>query len=239
MGLDINGTRFLLAAKNAGVDFSQFAMIGRQKMHLLANDFKILLDSFGYGLSATEVNTLLTEDNRFSEPFIKTLGGVDIVSFDASQYEGATFIHDMNNPISSEYKNSYTVLLDGGSLEHIFNFPVAIKNCMEMIKVGGHYLGITPVNNFMGHGFYQFSPELYYRVLSEENGFLVENMVIFEDKPGASWQSLEDPEVLKKRLELVNSTPTYILVHAVKVKEVNIFGTTPQQSDYAASWNKS
>lgn len=237
MGLDTNGTRFLLAAKEAGVDFSQFAMLGRQKMHLFPRDFQILLNGFGYQLDLSEAEALLIEDDRFAEPFIKFLGGKAIDSYDASSYEDATHVHDMNIPIPDEYKDRYTALLDGGSLEHIFNFPVAIKSCMEMIKVGGHYLGITPVNNFMGHGFYQFSPELYYRVLSKENGFTIDNMVIFEDKPGAPWQPLTDPEVLKKRVELVNNTPTYILVHATKNEEADIFATVPQQSDYSVAWN--
>ena len=68
-------------------------------------------------------------------------------------------------------KNKYTLVIDGGCLEHIFNFPVAIKNCMEMLQEGGHFIGITPANNLMGHGFYQFSPELYFRIFSKENGF--------------------------------------------------------------------
>ena len=63
-------------------------------------------------------------------------------------------------------------------------------------------------------------------------------MVIFEDKPGAPWQTLTDPEVLKKRVELVNHTPTYILVHARKVSNVNIFEESPQQSDYSVAWDK-
>jgi len=238
MGLDVNGTRFLLAAKEAGVDFSSFAMIGRQKMHLTSQNLKFLLDGFGYKLSVSEVDQLLIEDQRFSEPFIKILGGGDIYSFDASKYENATYIHDMNLPIADKFKEKYTAVLDGGSLEHVFNFPVAIKNCMEMVKTGGYYLGITPVNNFMGHGFYQFSPELYYRVFTEKNGFKVENMVVFEDVPGAQWTNVPDPEVLQKRVELVNQKPTYLLVLAKKISTTDIFKDIPQQSDYSASWNK-
>jgi len=230
MGLDVNGTRFLLAAKEAGVDFSSFAMIGRQKMHLTSQNLKFLLDGFGYKLSVSEVDQLLIEDQRFSEPFIKILGGGDIYSFDASKYENATYIHDMNLPIADKFKEKYTAVLDGGSLEHVFNFPVAIKNCMEMVKTGGYYLGITPVNNFMGHGFYQFSPELYYRVFTEKNGFKVENMVVFEDVPGAQWTNVPDPEVLQKRVELVNQKPTYLLVLAKKISTTDIFKDIPQQS---------
>ncbi|WP_051358088.1 hypothetical protein [Rubidibacter lacunae] len=107
---------------------------------------------------------------------MKFLGAESIDSFDYSGYEGATCEHDFNQPISEDYHARYTVAIDGGTLEHVFNFPVAIANCMRMVEVGGHYLGLTPSNNLMGHGFYQFSPELYFRVLSPENGFSIEKM---------------------------------------------------------------
>jgi hypothetical protein len=34
----------------------------------------------------------------------------------------------------------------------------------------------------MGHGFYQFGPELYYRAFSEENGFQVERLELQESR---------------------------------------------------------
>ena len=57
---------------------------------------------------------------------------------------------------------------------------------MKMVKTGGHLMLFTPANNYFGHGFYQFSPELFYRVLSKENGFEVRRMVVLEDNIGAS-----------------------------------------------------
>jgi 2-polyprenyl-3-methyl-5-hydroxy-6-metoxy-1,4-benzoquinol methylase len=57
-------------------------------------------------------------------------------------------------------------VFDGGTLEHIFDYPTAIKNCMKMVKPGGHLLLTTPANNWFGHGFYQFSPELFYSFVS-------------------------------------------------------------------------
>ena len=95
----------------------------------------------------------------------------DTISIDASAYENATMVHDMNLPVGDELKQKFSVVIDGGTLEHVFNFPTAIRNCMEMLKVGGHFFAHTMANNFMGHGFYQFSPELFYRVFSPENGF--------------------------------------------------------------------
>lgn len=90
----------------------------------------------------------------------------------------------------------------------------------------------------MGHGFYQFSPELYFRVFSPDNGFITEQMFIFEDTPDAQWVKLADPDVLGKRVEMVNSKPAYLLVQARKMSEVDIFSSVPQQSDYSATWAK-
>ena len=105
-----------------------------------------------------------------------------------------------------------------GTLEHIFNFPQSIKNCMEMVRVGGHFVGITVANNLMGHGFYQFSPELYYRVLSAENGFQIEAMWLAETPKGAQWYRVADPQSVGYRVELTNSRSTYLIVVARRVE---------------------
>jgi hypothetical protein len=238
MGFDVNGVRCLLAARAAGVSFERSAMIGRQKMHLLPQSLRDLMNNFGYQDSEQQAQRILNEDERFAEPFLRLLGAEHIDSFDASAYEKATCIHDMNTPIADLYKSSYSVVIDGGTLEHVFNFPVAIKNCMEMIEVGGFYLGVTPANNFMGHGFYQFSPELYFRVFSPANGFITESIHIFEDVPNTQWVKLTDPDVLGKRVEMVNSKPAYIAIQARRISNKDIFSEFPQQSDYSAIWKQ-
>ena len=236
MGFDVNGVRCLLAARAAGVKFERSAMIGRQKMHLLPQSLGDLMQRFGYQDSLHQAQRILSEDERFAEPFLRLLGAVHIDSLDASDYEKASCIHDMNTPIPDQYKSKYSVVIDSGTLEHVFNFPVAIKNCMEMTEVGGFYIGVTPVNNFMGHGFYQFSPELYFRVFSPVNGFITESVHIFEDVPNAQWIKLTDPDVLGKRVEMVNSQPAYIAIPARKSGNKDIFKHYPQQSDYSAIW---
>jgi len=171
MALDADGSRFLLYAKSQGVDFSRTAMIGRQRLWIdpqvrenLRDVLARNLADFGYG--NVDLGRLLAEADGYAEPFLRLLGCTDASSFDASSYERATHIHDFNLPIDPQFKGRFTAVIDAGTLEHIFNFPVAIRNCMEMLTVGGHFLGITPANNACGHGFYQFSPDLYFRVFS-------------------------------------------------------------------------
>ena len=153
---------------------------------------------------------------------------------DTSSYEGASILHDLNDPVGDELKEKYTLVLDGGTLEHVFNFPRALQSCMEMVRRGGHFIMITPANNFFGHGFYQFSPELFFRVFSPANGFQAERVVVAEE--GGRWYEVADPVVVKGRVELANERPTYLLVQAKRTDVVPVFEAWPQQSDYAAVW---
>ena len=237
MGLDINGTRFLLYCKRLGVDFGRTAMIGRQGLHLSKHDLMHVFESFNHPLDARVIDSILTQHYGYAEPLLVHLGAQEVHSFDNSEYEGATHVHDMNQQLPERFKEKYTTVLDGGSLEHIFNFPVAIKNCMEMVGIGGHYLSITPMNNFAGHGFYQFSPELYYSVFTHENGFEVMCMIAFEDKPHTKWYSVKSPVEARSRVTLTNRFPTYLLIVARKTAGAQIFKTMPQQSDYLAAWH--
>jgi hypothetical protein len=211
-------------------------MIGRQGLYVTQREMRRLLASAGRQLSETEVADICDAAGGYSEVFFKLLGAAKTHSFDYSDYESPTYTYDMNEPIPDNFKEAYTAVLDGGSLEHIFNFPVAIKNCMEMVRVGGHYLAITPANNFFGHGFYQFSPELYFTVLSEENGFDVEKIIAFEETTRPVWYVVKNPREIAERVTLSNSFPVFLLVIAKKVARRPIFERTPQQSDYVALW---
>ena len=130
MGLDSNGTKFLFAAHAAGVSFRQTAMLGRQNFFPEPAQLQRLLDLRQTGLSAVE---FLADSHSYAEKFLAFLGAEEAVAIDNSAYEGAAIVTDMNAPIDASLKNRFNVVLDGGCLEHIFNFPQAIRNCMEML----------------------------------------------------------------------------------------------------------
>jgi hypothetical protein len=236
MGLDSNGVRFLLQAKAAGVDFSRSATIGRQGLHLTRAEFAAAVAEAGFACDGETAESILTGDRGYAGELLRCLGAEEVDSIDYSDYEGATRIHDMNRDIPDELNERYTMVLDGGSLEHVFNFPVALGNCMKMVAVGGHYLAITPANNFLGHGFYQFSPELFFTVLGGANGYELVELIAFEDFPGAPWYSVNSPASVGGRVTLTNCRPVYLLVRARRVERVVPFGKTPQQSDYVSTW---
>lgn len=236
MGLDIHATRLLLYARGLGVSYRETAMVGRQTLHLSSRELHKLLGQFGYPVTAAAVNDFFFRNQGFAEPLFHLLGAERIRSLDASDYEHATDIVDLNAPIDESYKNQFSVVIDSGSLEHVFNFPVAIKSCMQMVEPGGHFIGVVPGNNFLGHGFYQFSPELFYRIFTQANGFAVIKMFVFEDRAGATWFEVADPDRVKRRVELTNSRPTYLAVIAKKDRGAEIFATGVYQSDYVTLW---
>src|SRR5690606_11698747 len=85
-------------------------------------------------------------------------------------YEGAEIIADLNHPLSETIAGRFDLLVDGGTLEHVFAVRQALMNVAELLKPGGRAIHITPTNNYCNHGFYQCSPTLfvdYYRA----NGF--------------------------------------------------------------------
>lgn len=230
MGFNIKTSELLIHSKKLGVDFTSVATIGRQRLHGSYFLFKNLFKKFDF--SGESFEKIITQNNRYAEGFLALLGAKKVDSVDASSYEAATIIHDMNQPIPEDFKDSYSVVIDSGSLEHIFNFPIAIKNCMEMVKPGGHFIGITPTNNFLGHGFYQFSPELFYRIFNAENGFKMKKMYLFFADHKSPVYDVSDPLEVKERVKLKNSKESFLFYVAQKIENKDIFSVTPQQSDY-------
>jgi hypothetical protein len=236
MAFDPNGTRFLLYARRLGVDFSRTAMIGRQRLQLTERELHDNLRIFDPRSDRALAASLLHGEGGYSEAFLRYLGAAEVHSFDGAAYEGATQVHDMNLPIASGHKEQYSLVLDGGSLEHVFNFPVAIRNCMEMVAAGGHFLTMGPGNNFMGHGFYQFSPELFFRLLNADNGYRMVRLLACEQGPRAPWFTVRDPEVIRKRVGVVSRRRVTLLVLAQRVALRPVLQSMPQQSDYAMAW---
>jgi SAM-dependent methyltransferase len=229
MGINRNSLKLLVHAKKY-VNYNETVTLGKQTLFVKEQEFeKIFQNSFGGEFQA-----------NYSEDVFLNLGAKTVDSLDVSNYEGAKIIHDMNKPISEDLHNKYSVVFDGGSLEHIFNVPTALQNCMNLLKVGGHFIGITPTNNFLGHGFYQFSPEFFYSVFREKFGFNVVQMLFFIDSKFTRFYEVADPLKVKNRVILSNNYPSYLFVLAEKISDVSLKDMLPQQSDYEKDrWNTS
>ena len=225
MGISLSSARFLIGELGRGVNFSKTLTLGRQGVYMQRNQ---------YNMVCSLLNVEPPRHATFADEFFVGLGAKSLDVLDASPYEGAIFTHDLNQPLPPTLSKKWSCVIDGGTLEHVFNFPEAIKTCMQLVEQGGHLILITPWNNWAGHGFYQFSPELFYRLLSAENGFLLEKMLIHQD---GKWFSVKDPDSLGIRVEECGSAPTQLYISAKKIEAVPIFSQWPQQSDYYKAWS--
>lgn len=237
MGISLNDAKLLVRIAAKGTSFSKVLTLARQQLFFRPSDLTETLQQAGISRDRTNRFLELARDEGSAEPLFETLGASEITSMDYSDYQGATIRHDLNIPIDPKYHARFDLVFDGGTLEHVFNFPIAIRNAMEMVKPGGSFISVTPANNQMGHGFYQFSPELFYNILSKENGYRVESMIAIELSPANRWYSVANPASIGSRVTLTSFWGVNLFVHAVREEVREIFAKTPQQSDYTALWN--
>jgi hypothetical protein len=169
----------------------------------------------------------------YCEEFLKAhFGAATVDSFDKSDYEHATHLADFNEPI--EVGQSYETIIDGGSLEHIFNVPQALENISKLCAVGGQIMHVLPANNLCGHGFWQFSPDLFLSLYSEANGYDQTIVFLAEVSNEQVWYEVRKPPD-GKRIEIASSSSVFVLVKTRKIAPIP--HQNVQQSDYVQIWN--
>lgn len=234
MGININCLKALsLIEKRQSFSGKSLLTLGRQNVGFRPRDLRKLFSVHNKNVSG---NSDSIADKEFADSLFQALGFSSIDSMDYSAFEGAQIVHDLNKPIDAKYHNAYDVVLDGGTLEHVFNFPVAIESCMQLVKRDGYLIIVTPANNLLGHGFYQFGPELFYRLFTKENGFEVVEAFVNGRNDG-TWYSVIDPVIVKERVVLINDYATELVIVAKKIQTINTITLAPQQSDYQTLWD--
>lgn len=69
--------------------------------------------------------------------FFKLLGVAEVMALDYSDYEGADIIHDLNYPVSANLKDRFDLIVDGGTIEHVFDVRQSFMNIAAMLRPGG------------------------------------------------------------------------------------------------------
>lgn len=253
MGISLAATEFLAEAASGGVSFERTLTIGRQALAVGPDRIWPVLEKHGLQphLSRAAFRRQLGWQTS-SDPLLKLLGATEVEAVDASGYEGASIVHDLNEPIPEELRERFDLVLDAGTLEHVFNVPVALKSYMDMVRVGGHLILMLPANNMFGHGFYQFSAELFYSALTEHNGYVIQRMVLCHDDFDTVYRfrgrarvsttygpryDVADPRVVRQRVEFQSDPANMLMVQAMRTSRKSVFASSPKQSDYVRLWD--
>lgn len=224
----------VLKAKEAHLD--SILMLGRQNLNLRVSEARKI-----ERVSGIRISDLLDEGqgNCYSEPFLERLGFSEIESMDFSDYEGASILHDLNRPVPGELEARFGVVYDGGTLEHLFDYPRAVSNAMRMVKEGGFFVACSPSNGFNGHGFYQFSPELFFRIFSESNGFRIRLLIQGEASGRRRAFSVRDPADCGFRVGLNRGARTFTVFAAQRIDATReVLGSNPIQESYESAWSQ-
>lgn len=230
MGVDVYVLDFLLGVPRK--TYARTLWLGRQHFSVNFADARVkrVLDKYGVEPAAIQSRT------GYAEQLFRFLGSDRIESLDMSSFEGAEIICDLSKPLPPELEGQFDLVFDGGTVEHVYEITTAFDNVRRLVKVGGALVSVNGANNQLGHGFYQFSPELLWRTFSKDAGFQVERMHLVD--VGAGVTDARDPAAVGRRLETGTTVgSTYIMVHAVKVE--NKPRMIMYQSDYASAWARS
>ena len=221
MGVDVHGFNFLRFAA-ARRPLGRTAMIGRQGV-----------DTPPQVIQAAFPEHASERFDGYAESMLETLfGATQVDSFDNSAYEGATHIADFNRPV--EIDGQYDTVMDFGTLEHVFDIRQALANCAALCAPGGRILHLLPANNQCGHGFWQFSPEVFFSLYSEANGCEDTRVFLADLSDERTWWEVRRP-VDGVRVNVTSSGPLYVLAITRKTGRVRHEGV--QQSDYAHVWS--
>lgn len=236
MGIDVGSFIFLLQNKDSIK--GNVLQLGRQGMHIAWNDkdMRICKSVFEMFDDQTPFNSIFSTGPH-ADGFFQYLGADVVDSMDYSAFEGASIVHDLNNPVPEYLVDRFDFIFDGGTTEHIFDVKTVMDNIKKMLKVGGVFAGISPSNNCLGHGFYQFSPELYRTVFSKEEGYEILSMQLLETTEIPDFIDIPTP-VKGERQELITKEVAINVCYVIRKVEEKAFPKNYQQSDYLKNWGE-
>ena len=143
------------------------ATLGRQHIYFRFDQLRKSANDRGLTLKEVEVclhrePQLASQEFLSDETFLKAIGFSEVASLDFSDYEQPDILVDLNQKVPPELFGRFDVIIDGGTLEHIFHLPQALNNLFLMLRPGGRVIHLNPASNYVDHSFYMFSPTLYW-----------------------------------------------------------------------------
>lgn len=221
MGVDIHGLNFLrYTSKKKKLD--NVATLARQEIHIPQTILNNLLN----------LDKNLVHDRYCENLLINYFGAIKVDSYDNSNYEGASHICDFGQ--EQTFNEQYDTVIDYGVTEHIYNIPNALMNISNLCKINGQILHVLPSNNYCGHGFWQISPELFFSLYSQKNGYNNTEIFVAPKNNTNLWYKVK-PATPGERINIWTKMELIILVKTIKTNphiHHNI-----QQSDYEYLWN--
>ena len=151
-------------------------LLGQGDIYFTDFEYRRMAELLGVCLDTSITSGLSYKSDFAAKGFLdaqsvfKRIGFTEVHALDYSQFEGADIVHDLNSSeIPNELLQQFDVVIDHGTLEHVFHLPNALNAIFCLLKVGGRAITSSPGNGFFDHGFYMFQPTLFLDFYSANN----------------------------------------------------------------------
>lgn len=167
MGLPKAAVNLLLAVAAREPFRGSIATLGRQHVYLTETELRSSAAARGVPLASASVNLhrdpeLRAQGYIADDSLYEMLGFASSCRIDQSDYERADEQLDLNQRETPEHlREAFDVVLDSGTIEHVFEIGQALRHCLAMTRPGGRIIHLTPASNSVNHGLYSVSPTLY------------------------------------------------------------------------------
>jgi hypothetical protein len=117
-------------------------------------------------------------------------------SIDGGGVDNNVFRHDLNEPLpSSTLKPEYDIIINTGTLEHVFDQRQVFETIHNRTKLGGLMVHAFPISGCKDHGFYNYHPNMLYNLAYINN---YKTLVVFHSERGEdqvlhlAWKKTKD-----------------------------------------------
>lgn len=238
----------LLMIEAARRPFSgRIVTLGRQHVYVTAAETQSLAQRAGITLRPLPVE-LHREPSLAAQGFVSddwlltSLGFDEVVRVDYSNYEQVEVELDLNHhETPTELRAAFDVVLDSGTLEHVFDIAAGLRHCVRLVKEQGRIIHLTPSSNCVEHGFYSVSPTLFADFYAA-SGFDINRVWLCEtpiDLPRGDWNVYDYLSSNERFIALGQLTDQIWFTYSVATAGPQVSPKTPQQSFYTSTWKAS
>ena len=243
MGISRAAVHFMLTEAKSERFQGRLLTFGVQQTAISEKELINLARKTGYELSdvdETKVEKLDRHQHLTDLYLFRRLGFDEIIRTDVSDFQGAELVFDLNDTnFPEEYAGYFDMVLDGGTIEHVFHVPNSLRNIFLFLKVGGRVMHSSPSSNNVDHGFYMFSPTLFWDYY-EANKFEFRQFKFFEYNRWGNTQNWIAADYQPGCLRYVSGgglpRGQYGILVVAKKGENSSCDVVPQQHRYAKTW---
>lgn len=247
MAINPSDLPLLIDVAKASPFHGSLLTLGRQEVLITNRALQKVAKTLSFELA--DVGTAAGDDGGHTREALlsdtelfRSLGFSEVHSMDYSDYENATILHDLNRADPPEgLLDRFDVVLDRGTSQHVFHTPNLLSSLVRMTKVGGRIIHFVPSSNHIDHGFFMYSPTLFYDYYTA-NGLEI-NYIYVVRQPWLERHPRIDvfaytPGCLQAISHGGLDDGGYQIFCVVTRKPDSTFDRIPQQSFYVAKWGQ-